>query len=313
MTLIQLIGGFVLLVYGADWFVNGAAAIARRLRIPPFVIGLTLVSMGTSLPEFVVNMLSAWNGQTDIALGNIVGSNIFNTLAILGIGSLVKPMHVSRRVVRIDLSICILVTILLYFLVIGDVYSSKGIGSISFFDGMILIVGMCSYLWYLLRQQELGSDVSIPSMSGVKMAIYIACGLGALVFGSHLLIDGSVSIAKWFGLSDRVIGLTIIAAGTSLPELATTIQASLKNQHDIAFGNIVGSNIFNILWILGFTALVQTVPVSPQASSDLIVSLGAVVALLGLVFVGKRYVIERWQGALLLSAYVAYTVHLLTG
>ncbi len=307
---IMLGAGLVALVIGADWLVKGASSIAIRLKIPAYVIGLTLVACGTSLPEFTVNMISAVKGYTDIAFGNVVGSNIFNILAILGIGSLIFPIMTARRMVRVDLAVSLGVSVLLLLQVISDRLFSAGM-VVSFLDGLILIVVMVIYVWFLLKSGSVESTEAIDVHSWIKTGIFVLAGMGLLVLGSRFLIDSCMSLARAWGLSERVIALTIVSAGTSLPELATTVTAALKRKHDIAFGNIVGSNIFNILWIMSFTALVKPVPVSTAGLHDLYVAIAATLVLYGVIYIGKRYHIERWQGALMLLMYIGYVVYLL--
>lgn len=303
--------GLVALVIGADWLVKGASSIATRLKIPSYVIGLTLVACGTSLPEFMVNMISALKGYTDIAFGNVVGSNIFNILAILGIGSMIFPIMTARRMVKVDLTVSLGVTLLLLAQVLIDRLLTTSGMVISFVDGCVLILVMIMYVRFLLKSGSAESEETMDTASWPKTVFYVLSGLGLLVLGSQFLIESSVSLARAWGLSERVIGLTIVSAGTSLPELATTVTAALKRHHDIAFGNIVGSNIFNILWIMSFTALLKPVPVSTSSLNDLYMAIGATLMLFGVIYVGKKYHIERWQGAAMLITYTGYVAYLL--
>lgn len=302
--------GLVALVVGADWLVKGASSMASRLKIPAYVIGLTLVACGTSLPEFTVNMISAVKGYTDIAFGNVVGSNIFNILAILGIGSMIFPIMTARRMVKVDLMISLAVSLLLLSQVLIDRIFSKSM-SIGFADGLLLIVVMIMYVRFLIKSGPIESTEGIERYSWPRTAAYVFAGMGLLVVGSQFLIESCVHLARVWGLSERVIALTIVSAGTSLPELATTVTAALQRKHDIAFGNIVGSNIFNILWIMSFTAIIKQVPVSASSLNDLYMAITATLILYGVIYVGKKYHIERWQGGAMLAAYVGYVVYLL--
>lgn len=307
---LMLAVGLIALVIGADWLVKGASSIAIKLKIPAYVIGLTLVACGTSLPEFTVNIISATKGYTDIAFGNVVGSNIFNILAILGIGSLIFPIKTARRIVRVDLLISLLVSLLLLTQVVVDRFFG-GVMSIGFVDGLMLIITMVIYIRFLLKSGSVESSEEVHVYRWPQIGIYVLGGLGLLVIGSQFLIESCVALARLWGLSERVIALTIVSAGTSLPELATTVTAALRREHDIAFGNIVGSNIFNILWIMSFTALLKPVPVSTSSLNDLYMAIGATLILYGVIYVGKKYHIERWQGAAMLVAYIGYVAHLL--
>lgn len=302
--------GLVALVIGADWLVKGASSIAIKLKIPAYVIGLTLVACGTSLPEFTVNMIAASKGYTDIAFGNVVGSNIFNILAILGVGSMIFPIMTATRMVKVDLTISLLVSLLLLSQVMGDRFFASTM-SIGFVDGWILIIAMIIYVRFLLKSGSVESDEQVQVYRWPQIAVYVLVGLGLLVLGSQFLIESCVTLARLWGMSERVIALTIVSAGTSLPELATTVTAALRREHDIAFGNIVGSNIFNILWIMSFTALLKPVPVSTSSLNDLYMAIGATLMLYGVIYVGKKYHIERWQGAAMLLTYVGYVGYLL--
>lgn len=306
----MLVVGLIALVIGADWLVKGASSIAIKLKIPAYVIGLTLVACGTSLPEFTVNMISAAKGYTDIAFGNVAGSNIFNVLVILGIGSLIFPIATSRRMVKVDLTISLLVSLLLLSQVVVDRFFASTM-SIGFVDGLILIVAMLVYMRFLLKAGSVESDEAVHVYRWPQIAVYVLVGLSLLVLGSQFLIESCVALARQWGLSERVIALTIVSAGTSLPELATTVTAALRREHDIAFGNIVGSNIFNILWIMSFTALLKPVPVSTSSLNDLYMAIGATLMLYVVIYVGKKYHIERWQGGAMLATYIGYVVYLL--
>lgn len=316
LTLVLFVVGLVLLVGGAEALVRGASGLAAAAGISPLVIGLTVVAYGTSAPEMAVSVQSAFNGQADIAIGNVVGSNIFNVLFILGVAALITPLIVSGQLIRRDVPLMIGLSIIL--LVMGlD-------GQLGRLDGLILFLGVIAYtswsIWQSRREtqqlkaeyaQEFGREQPKGARQMAMQLLYIFVGLGLLVLGSNWLVDGAVAIAELFGVSQLVIGLTVVAAGTSLPEVATSIVASLRGERDIAVGNVVGSNIFNILSVLGLAALVspQAIPVAPTALAfDLPVMIAVAVACLPIFFTGG--VIARWEGLLFLGYYVAYTTYL---
>jgi cation:H+ antiporter len=312
LTLILLLAGFALLLGGAELLVRGAARLATDLGISPLVVGLTVVAFGTSAPELAVSVLSAWNGQGGIALGNVVGSNIANILLILGLSALAAPLVVARQVVRLEVPIMIGVSVLLVLFALD--------GRIAGWEGLLLFAGVVTYTtWTVLRSRREGladgGEVDVPEGRGHSrrstQLLQILGGLLLLGLGSKWLVDGAVVIARHFGVSDLVIGLTVVAVGTSLPELATSILASLRGQRDIAVGNVVGSNIFNILSVLGLSAAIVPggVPVPLAALTfDLPVMLVVAVACLPIVLTGHR--IERWEGGLFFGYYVIYTLYL---
>ena len=322
MLIVLFCLGLVLLVGGAELLVRGASRLASAVGVSPLVIGLTVVAYGTSSPELAVSLIATANGQADIAIGNVVGSNIFNVLFILGISALIAPLAVSRQLVRIDVPIMIGVSFLLLSLVLD--------GSVSRLDGGILTGIIAAYTFVLIRvsraeqsraaaqaARDSGTVVE-PEKVGRRGArgvvidvLTVLVGLVLLVVGSQWLVDGAVAFARRLGVNELVIGLTIIAAGTSLPELATSVLATLRGERDIAVGNVVGSNIYNILAILGVCGLVATggVPVAPAAITfDLPVMTAVAVACMPIFFSG--HAISRWEGALFVAYYVAYTVYL---
>ncbi len=318
LVFIYLIGGFVLLVIGAEVLVRGAARLAARFGISPLIIGLTVVAFGTSAPEMAVSTQSAFLGQGDIAIGNVIGSNIFNVLLILGLSALITPLLVSRQLVRLDVPIMIAAGFLAWLLAMD--------GSYSRLDGLILFTCIIIYTGYLIISSlkawqagkaievddEYSSQINPHRFAWLINSAYILVGLVLLVVGSNLLVSGAVSLAQALGLSELVIGLTIIAAGTSLPELATSLLAAWKGERDIAVGNIVGSNLFNLLAVLGLAGLVspQSIAVASSAIAfDFPVMMAVMVACLPIFFAGYR--INRWEGALFLAYYIAYTAYLI--
>lgn len=316
MTIVFLILGLALLVVGAESLVRGASRLAAALGISPLVIGLTVVAFGTSSPELAVSVQSALAGQANIAVGNVVGSNIFNVLFILGLSSLVIPLVVSRQLIRFDVPVMIAVSVLVLILGLD--------GAISRLEGFLLFLGIVLYTGYLIRlsrketalaKDEFSTEYGAQEPTSPKMVVtnlfFVLVGLGLLVLGSDLLVDGAVTIARYLGVSDLVIGLTVVAAGTSMPELVTSIVAAKKGERDIAVGNIVGSNIFNILCVLGLSALVSPtgVAISVAALSfDIPVMIAVALACFPIFFTGM--VISRTEGALFTFYYIAYTAYL---
>ncbi|MBK7825267.1 calcium/sodium antiporter [Nannocystis sp.] len=313
LTLVFFIVGLVLLVVGADALVAGASRIAGRLGISSLVIGLTVVAFGTSAPELAVSVTGALTGQTDLALGNVVGSNIFNILLILGLSALVAPLIVQRQLVRLDVPIMIAATGLCWLMALD--------GVISRIDGAILALGIVLYTTILIRMARQESTIAAagtetPVAFGLKDRIpvqiaMILAGVAMLVLGSHWLVNGAIALAETLGLSKLIISLTIVAAGTSLPELATSVLAAYRGERDIAVGNVVGSNIFNILCVLGISSVIAPsgVGVAPAALAfDIPVMTAVALACLPLFITGG--VVSRWEGAVFVAYYVAYTVYL---
>jgi cation:H+ antiporter len=315
LTFILLIAGLVLLVIGAEALVRGASKLAVIAGISPLIIGLTIVAYGTSAPEMAVSVMSSLSGKVDIAVGNVVGSNIFNVLFILGISSIVAPLIVAQQLIRLDVPIMIGVSVLMFVFGLD--------GKISRVDGSILFIGGLVYTGYLIYQsrknpeaaQEEFSEYTNTEQRSPKVLLmsvgYIIVGLVLLVQGSRWLVDSSIEIAKALGLSELLIGLTIVAAGTSLPELATSVVASMKGERDIAVGNVVGSNIFNILSVLGLSGLVSPDGITVSASIisfDAPVMIAVAAACLPIFITGN--LITRIEGILFMGYYGAYTIYL---
>ncbi len=307
ISLVLLVVGFVLLVKGADWFVEGASGIAERFGIPQIVIGLTIVAMGTSLPEAAVSITSAAKGSADITIGNIVGSNIMNVLIILGFASVVAPLVVQATTAKYEIPFVLIVTVIFYVLGMD--------GNVSRIDGVILWALFLVYFVYLARMAKLRSEQGEVQEEAAKpLGLWQAIGmtvLGAvlIVAGANIAVDAATDLARIFGMSERLIGLTIVALGTSLPELATSVAASYKGKADIAIGNIVGSCIFNILFVVGTSSLIIPVPFQSGFLTDTLWAVAALVALFLLCVRDKK--LQRWNGAVLLAMYVAYFVTLI--
>jgi cation:H+ antiporter len=313
MTVVLFVAGLGLLILGAEWLVRGASRLAGALGISPLVIGLTVVAFGTSAPEVAVSVKAAWAGQPDLALGNVVGSTVFNVLFILGASALVTPLLVSSQLIRLDVPIMIGLSVLVLVLAAD--------GSIGRLDGALLFAGVIVYTAFQVRQSrkesaairdEYAQEYAPKRPSTPANLMLVAAGLALLVLGSRWLVSGAVAFAQALGVSELVIGLTIVAAGTSLPEVATSILAAFRGERDIAVGNVVGSNIFNLLAVLGLSALVAPdgLPAPPSLLRfDLPVMIA--VALACLPIFASEATINRWEGALFLSYYAAYTAYLL--
>lgn len=288
-----------MLVKGADWFVDGSSGIATKFKIPQLVIGLTIVAMGTSAPEAAVSITAALKENADITVGNIVGSNILNILIILGISALITPLAVAKSTIRIEIPIMIAVTLLL----LGMGYN----GIIGLLEGIILLVVFLVYLGYLFllaKKDKDKSEENIKEISVTKALIWTVIGLFLIVYGSNVTVDAATKIAQVLGLSERFIGLTIVALGTSLPELFTSVSAARKGNADIAIGNIVGSNIFNILFVIGVSASIVPVPFATGFRFDTIIAVVAAVLLLICSVKDKQ--LKKWSGAVMLFSYAVY-------
>jgi cation:H+ antiporter len=313
INLVLLVVGFVLLIKGADYFVEGASKIADKLGIPQLVIGLTIVAFGTSAPEAAISISSAIKGNTGIAIGNIIGSNIMNILLILGITSCITVLKVAKSTVYYEIPFVIFITTVL--VVIGGTQ-----GKLGFISGIILWALFILFFVYLIKMAKSGKSEGIVEEgeaydgkkdSMIKLIFITLAGMAAIVIGSDLTVDGATEIAKILGISDRIIGLTIVAFGTSLPELITSVTAGIKGKADIAIGNIVGSNIFNILFVLGTTSLIKSVPYSMNFVIDGIVAIAAaVLLLLGVV---RKKQLGRMAGIIMLIAYAGYFAYLIVG
>lgn len=316
LSWVVLILGFIPLIFGADWLVEGGSSLARRFRIPVLVIGLTIVAFGTSAPELIVNLISAYRGSSDLAMGNILGSNIFNLLLILGISSIIYPLSIRTVTTWIEIPFTLLSAFLL-FILIGDTWiDNLPTSQLSRIDGIVLLSFFVVFLAYTGYQASKGTseeELSIRDRSLISSVTLILLGFIGLVLGGKLIVESAVSVAREMGMSERIIGFTIVAAGTSLPELATSAMAAFKKNTDIAVGNVVGSNIFNVFFILGTTAVVHPIPVGPGVFYDAIMNLFATSLLLLMVFVPRGRTLSRWEGAIFLIVFMTYTGWLLSG
>lgn len=315
LTYILLIIGFILLIKGADLLVDGASSIAKKLNISAIVIGLTIVAFGTSMPELIVNLFASVGGNTDIAIGNILGSNIANILLILGVSAIIYPLATKRNTVWKEIPLSLLAAIVLGVMANDILIDGSGVSGLTRIDGIILIAFFIIFLYYtfeIAKISEEASETDIKQFSNLKSAFYIVCGLAGLTLGGKWIVDSAVKIAEVFNVSQSLIALTIVAVGTSLPELATSAIAAYKKQTDIAIGNVVGSNIFNIFWILGVSSIIRPLPFNSNSAADIFMNVFASLILFVIMFIGKKHTVERWQGALFIIIYVGYIVFLVS-
>lgn len=304
MDYILVVLGIVLLLFGGDWLVKASVDIALRARISLLVVGMTVVSFATSAPELLVSLKSALDGHVDISFGNVIGSNIANISLILGLTAVILPMQVSERTIRVDWGVMFLVTLLLFGFVLD--------GTLVFWEGLVLFVLLVLYnLWQIRGSRKQQKTVEVSDAKLLKlwqMVLYLAAGIAALKYGAEFLVEGAVNIATGYGISERVVGLTVVSIGTSLPELAASVMASIKGEQDLSLGNLIGSNIFNILAVLGITGLIVDLPVKSEAlmTFDFPWLIGISLILLPIMVFFRRAVITRWQGFLVLALYALY-------
>ncbi|WP_297337246.1 calcium/sodium antiporter [Algoriphagus sp.] len=311
VSILLLLIGLVLLVKGADWLVDGASVLAKKRNVSDLAIGLTIVAFGTSAPELVVNVVAASGNYPDIVFGNIIGSNNFNLFVILGLSGLIIPLSVQSSTVWKEIPYSLLAAIVVFFL--ANNYFVDDTREISRFDAGILLVLFAAFLYYVatqLKSEEGGEIIAVKDYSTLKIWTLIIIGLAGLVLGGKLVVDNAVSMAQSLGVSEKIIGLTIVAAGTSLPELATSVVAAYRKNTDIAIGNIIGSNIFNIFLILGVSGLVRPLGFNPSFNTDIYILMGGTIFLFFAMFTGKRKKLDRWEAFILLSTYLLYTGYL---
>lgn len=310
-----LIVGFAILIKGADFLVNGASSIAKKNGISNLAIGLTVVAFGTSLPELIVSLFAAVDGKNDASFGNVIGSNVFNLLFILGISGVIYPLVVQRNTVKYEVPLSLLAALILFVLVNDGMLWGSDSNTMSRVDSIILLVFFALFLFYIYKTMSSTTDIDegepIKLYSNPLAVGMILLGLAALIGGGKLVVDNAIEIAQHFGLSEKFIGLTILAAGTSLPELATSAVAAYRRNTDIAIGNVVGSNIFNIFFILGITGLVSPMNYSVAMNMDIYVLGASTVLLMIFMFTLNTRKLDRWEAAIMLVLYVAYTLYLL--
>lgn len=315
LVVILLIVGLATLVFGGDFFIRGSASFAKKLNISPIVIGLTVVAFGTSAAELVVNIFAAVQGTPDLAIGNILGSNISNILLVLGVATIIYPISVKKGTVWKEIPFGIL-AVLVLFILSADTFFGNGGGYniLTRGDGLILLSFFIIFIYYTYGLTKVkGEKEDVKTYSWPISIIYVLGGLGGLVLGGKLLVDNGVIIAKLFGMSELFIGLTVVAIGTSLPELVASSIAAYRGHDDLAIGNVVGSNIFNVLWVLGLTPLISPIHVSPEANIDVVVAIGAAALLFLFMFIGHKknhYKLRRWQGVVFILVYIIYLAYI---
>ena len=318
VSILKLVVGFLLLVKGADFFVEGASSVAKRLRIPAFVIGLTIVAFGTSAPELAVSLAAALKGSNDIAIGNVVGSNIFNLLVVLGASAVITPVAVEKSIIKKDYPLSLLAVILLGVLSLDTIFFSAAEMTIGRVDGIILLIVFAIFLYTTIRAgfkgrtastSEDGEQTENKYMTMTKSLLIMVIGLAGIVIGGDVSVEAAKEIARTFGLSEALIGLTIVAVGTSLPELVTSIVAARKGESDIAVGNVVGSNIFNIFFILGTSAAILPMNMSSSYLYDIVILI--VITIVSYIPIVKTKKVGRGMGIVMVAAYVAYMIYLI--
>ncbi|SDB49858.1 cation:H+ antiporter [Flavobacteriaceae bacterium MAR_2010_188] len=312
ISILLVIVGFVCLIFGANWLVDGASSLAKKYNISDLAIGLTIVAFGTSAPELVVNLIGSINGYSDIVFGNIIGSNNFNLFIILGIAGIIFPISVQSSTAWREIPISLAAAILLLFLV--NDFSFNSPTYLSRLDGIILLLLFFLFIYYVFNQMKSEETVTtkIVPMTNLKIWGLIILGFAGLIAGGQIVVTNSVDIASQLGVSEKIIGLTIVAAGTSLPELVTSIVAAMKKNSDIAIGNVIGSNVFNILLILSISSIVSPLEYNPNFNTDLLILIGGTIFLIIAMLTGKRKKLDRWEAAILLSFYIGYTVYLIS-
>lgn len=312
LFIIKFIFGLFLIIKGADFLTDGASSIARKYKVSTLLIGLTIVSFGTSLPELVVSSVSAMKGSSDMAMGNVIGSNMFNTLAIVGVTALFCPIVCKRDLLLRDIPVNVVVTCTLFVMV----YYCCGIGTLTRMEGATLLIIFAIYLGFtiyisLKSAKHTDENISGKMMPMWKAILWIVMGLAALIFGGDWFVDGAAGIAAGLGVSESVIALTIVSAGTSFPELATSVIAARKGDTDMAMGNVIGSNIFNIMFILGVASVINPITAKNIDILDFKILLFSILLLTAFCVMGKRHRISRWQGAILTICMIAYYAYLI--
>ena len=312
IPLLLFIVGFVILIKGADLLVDGSAAIARLTGIRELVIGLTIVSFGTSAPELLVNVIASLNNSPQLAVGNVMGSNIANIFLILGISALIYPLRVQTNTTYKEIPFQLLSSLIIFFLAYDFFFDPGGFNGLSLGDGLVLLGFFAVFMYYVfsISKETTPNSGNHKSLSPGRSVLYVILGMAGLGFGGHFIVTESVHFAQYFGISERVIGLSVIAIGTSLPELAASGMAAYKRNTDLAIGNVVGSNIFNIFWIFGISSVINPIPVSADNFVDFALNIIASLLLFGAIFIGKRHLIQQSQGVLFLFIYTAYIIYL---
>ena len=314
MTYILLLVGFGLLIKGADLFVDGSSNIARLLRVPPILIGLTIVAFGTSSPEATVSIIASLNDSADISLGNIIGSNIFNFTLVVGITAIMHPLKVERETIKKEIPFTLLASVVLLVLVSDKVLQGLGPNQLNRSDGIIFLLFLSIFLYYvfevaLKNREEITEEKKSRHIKWGESILWSLIGLAAIIFGGDMVVKNGTTIALSLGMSETLVGLTIIAIGTSLPELVTSVTAALKKESEIALGNIIGSNIFNILFVLGAASVISPMPVDDRVFVDMIAMV--VLTVLLLIFSRTNYKVGKTEGIILVGVYAAYLVYII--
>lgn len=320
LEIIYLVGGLALILVGANALTDGSSAIARRWGVSELVIGLTIVAFGTSAPELVISVMSAARGATQLAIGNVVGSNIFNILAIIGVVAMVRPIRVAQSTMSNEIPMALLAAVALLIIGNGPMLGSGGVPQINRVDSLLLLLFFAIFMRYTFHQASKQTELESPSepdnrsraMSPLKAWAWVIGGLAMLVGGGDLFVDGASALASRLGVSQAIIGLTIVAAGTSLPELATSVVAARKGKSDLAIGNVVGSNIFNIFLVAGLSGTVRPLQFGSIGNIDLLTLTLSSLLFLAMARWGGTRIITRSEGAILVVLYVAYTVYLIS-
>ena len=313
LLLLVVVIGFTALIFGANWLVNGASSLAKKYNVSDLVIGLTIVAFGTSAPELVVNSVASVKGYSDIVLSNVIGSNNFNLFIILGIAGIIFPIKVQSSTAWKEIPISFFAAVLLLLLANNFFIKTNGL-NVSRMDGFLLLIAFSAFIYYVfnqLKNEQKDNETKEKVSSNFKILSLISIGFAGLIIGGKLVVDNSVKIAGQLGVSDKIIGLTIVAAGTSLPELVTSVVAAVRKNSDIAIGNVIGSNVFNLLLILSVSSFIRPIEFKLVFNTDLIIFISGTVFLFIAMFTGVRKKLDRWEAALLLIFYISYTVFLI--
>jgi cation:H+ antiporter len=315
LTYILFIAGFIVLIKGADFLVDGSVSIAKKLKISNIVIGLTIVSFGTSAPEFFINIFASAKGDTEIAIGNILGSNIANILLILGVASIIYPITAKKNTVMKEIPFSLLAIALLGIMANDKIFEGSLFNGIGRIDGLVFLSFLIVFLYYTFgiskSSEENIEEEKTKSFGMIQSICFVIFGIVGLIIGGNWIVDGAIKIAESFKISQSLIALTVVAIGTSLPELATSAVAAYKKQSDIAIGNVVGSNVFNIFWVLGISALIRPLPFNSSSNTDVFMTIFATVILFIAMFIGRKHTIERWQGVIMVLMYIGYITFLI--
>ena len=311
---VLFIVGFVILIKGADLLVDGASAIARRFKVSDLVIGLTVVAFGTSTPELFVNVMASIQGNTDIAIGNVVGSNIANVFLILGVSSIIYPLAVAKGTVWKEIPFSLLAAIVLFVVANDQLLDGSRVSDLTRIDGLVFFSFFIIFIYYTTsiaaRIEGMEEHVTARQYGWLRSSLYIVLGLAGLTFGGKWIVDGAIALATKFGMSESLVGLTIVAVGTSLPELATSAVAAYKRNAEIAVGNVVGSNIFNIFFVLGISAIIKPLPFEMKNNRDIGVVIFSSLLLFLFMFTGKKRSLDRWEGFIFLACYAVFVAYL---